>query len=62
MYIDKDLDSTKLICSFIDKLLVHKYNTDTFYCLGGYDVLFIVNALFQFNQANPCNPYGFTQS
>jgi hypothetical protein len=51
-YIDKDYDSSKLVINIIDELLRDKYSDFTFYChnLGGYDVVFIVKVLNDFNE------------
>lgn len=48
---DKGLDSNYLITLLIDELLKPKYNGHTFYChnLGGYDIVFILNTLYDYN-------------
>lgn len=51
-YLDKtDLDSDKIVLSLVDELLRPKYENITFYChnLGGYDIVFILNILYKFN-------------
>jgi len=51
-YIDKhDLDSNKIVLSMIDELLRTRYSNIQFYChnLGGYDIVFILKILHDFN-------------
>lgn len=51
-YVDKDiLDSNKIVLEMIDELLRPKYSNLTFYChnLGGYDVVFLISVLEQYN-------------
>lgn len=62
-YIDEEsYDSNYLIITMIDELLRRKYNGITFYChnLAGYDIVFILKALFDYNNDNKdtdTNPY-----
>lgn len=59
-YLDKnDLDSNKIIFSLIDELLRTKYSNVTFYChnLGGFDIVYILNALYTYNDNNPDDNY-----
>ena len=46
-----DLDSSKLILTCIDDMLVHKYNNFIFYVhnLGHYDIVFLYNTLLKVN-------------
>lgn len=51
-YIDKDLNSSKLVLSMIDELLRPKYsNISFFFChnLAGYDIAFILKVLYDYN-------------
>lgn len=51
-YVNKDtLDSNKIVLEMIDELLRPKYSNLTFYChnLGGYDVVFLISVLEQYN-------------
>lgn len=53
-YLDKekgDLNSDKIVLSLVDELLRSKYENVTFYChnLGGYDIVFILNILYKYN-------------
>jgi hypothetical protein len=51
-YIDKEtLDSSNIVLAIIDEMLRPKYERVTFYChnLGGYDVVFILNILLEYN-------------
>ena len=59
-YIDeKDLDSNKIVFSLIDELLRPKYGNVTFYChnLGGFDIVYILNALYTYNDKNKDDKY-----
>lgn len=60
-YIDKDLDSTKLIHNCISEMLKPKYNNNIFYVhnLARFDVPFIIKALSDFNKTyeGKSNPY-----
>lgn len=60
-YIDKDLDSTKLIHLCINEMLRPKYKDMTFYVhnLGKFDAPFIIKALTIFNKSDEGikNPY-----
>ena len=60
-YIDKYLDSTKLIHNCISEMLKPKYNKNTFYVhnLGRFDVPFIIKALSEYNKTSEgkSNPY-----
>ena len=59
-YIDKnDLDSNKIIFSLVDELLRPKYENVKFNChnLGGFDIVYILNALFIYNDNNKDNKY-----
>ena len=51
-YIDKNtLDSNKIVFSMINELLRAKYKNIKFYCqnLGGYDIVFLLKILYDFN-------------
>lgn len=51
-YVNKNtLDSNKIVLEMIDELLRPKYSNLTFYChnLGGYDVVFLISVLEQYN-------------
>ena len=61
-YVDKDiLDSNKIVLEMIDELLRPKYSNITFYChnLGGYDAVFLISVLEQYNDhtSNNDNKY-----
>lgn len=60
-YIDKDLDSTKLIHTCIEEMLKPKYNKNIFYVhnLGRFDAPFIIKALIDYNKTEESknNPY-----
>lgn len=51
-YIDKDLNSYKIIQDCINELLRSKYHNHTFYChnFGKLDAPFIIKALIEFNK------------
>lgn len=48
----------------MDELLRSKYSNITFYChnLGGYDIVFILKVLLDFNEANPKNKYNINST
>ncbi len=50
----KDINSSKIVLDLIDELLRPKYEHHTFYCpnLGGYDVVFLVKVLIDYNELN----------
>lgn len=52
-YIDDSFDSRTLVLSMIDELLSSKYSNITFYChnLGGYDVVFLLKILYNYNES-----------
>lgn len=53
-YIDKiNLDSDKIILSLVNELFRNKYSNITFYChnLGGFDIVFILKVLYNFNDS-----------
>ena len=55
-YIDKDnLDSNSIVLSMVNELIRPKYNKRSFYChnLGGYDIIFLIGALFRYNKSKP---------
>ena len=62
-YIDRNIDSTLLICKCINQLLSDKYKNIVFYChnLGRFDAPFIIKALSLFNGTaeGKENPYSF---
>ena len=62
-YIDRDLDSNKLIHSCFSELLRPRYKNIIFYIhnLGRFDAPFIIKALSEFNQSDEgkANPYTF---
>ncbi len=49
----QEKDSSTLVLSTIDELLRSKYSDITFYChnLGGYDVVFILKILYDYNES-----------
>ena len=54
-YVDNTtLDSDKIVLDMINELLRPKYNNITFYChnLGGYDIVFILKVLNNYNDIN----------
>jgi hypothetical protein len=53
-YINKQLDSDKIVLEMINELLRPKYNNIKFYChnLGGYDIVFILKILNEYNENN----------
>ena len=53
-YIDNEFNSDKIVLDLINELLRPKYNQITFYChnLGGYDIVFILNVLYKYNDNN----------
>lgn len=55
----KHLDSNEVILRLIDALLVNKYRDTKFYChnFGGFDVIFILKALNDYNKCNTTSPY-----
>ncbi len=62
-YIDKEeRDHSKLILSMINELLRPKYSDIIFYChnLGGFDIVFILNVLYTYNDANPDDKYNIS--
>lgn len=53
-YIDpRHLDSSKIMLLLVNELLKSKYSNVTFYChnLGGFDVVFILNTLYKYNDS-----------
>lgn len=58
-YINHDLDSEDLVITMINELLRLKYKNITFYChnLGGYDIVFILKILYNYNDNNKDNSY-----
>jgi hypothetical protein len=52
-YIDSSFDSSILVLTMIKELLRSKYSNMTFYChnLGGFDVVFILKILFEYNES-----------
>ena len=58
-YINKDLDSNKLVLNMINELLKYKYNNITFYCrnLGGYDAIFLFKVLNTYKDINKEDQY-----
>jgi hypothetical protein len=60
-YIDKDLDSVKLIQACISKMMSFKYRKFTFYShnLGGYDAPYIVKSLVLYNKTLPAKSNDF---
>lgn len=53
-YIDpRDLDSSKIRLLLVNELLISKHSNVTFYChnLGGFDVVFILNTLYKYNDS-----------
>ena len=59
-YIDiHDLDSSKIILCLVDELIRSKYENMTIYYgnLGGFDVVYILNALYTYNDNNQDNKY-----
>jgi hypothetical protein len=60
-YIDKDIDSCKLVHSCFEEMMRHKYRNVTFYAhnLGKFDAVFILKELILFNQTpeGKINPY-----
>lgn len=54
-YVDKeDMNSDKIVLKMVDELLRTKYSDITFYChnLGGYDVVFLLKVLYNYNDRN----------
>lgn len=53
-YIGKDLDSRKIVLEMVNELLRSKYSKIKFYChnLGGYDIVFILKILNEYNENN----------
>ena len=59
-YINQDtLDSTEIVKTVVDALLKPKYSNVTFYChnLGGYDIVFLLNILYSYNDSHPEDEY-----
>lgn len=59
-YYIEDLDKPEEpVLNLVDELLRSKYNRNTFYMhnLGGYDVIFLLKILVDYNQANPSEGY-----
>ena len=59
-YINQDtLDSSEIVITVVDLLLKPKYSNVTFYChnLGGYDIVFILNILYAYNDSHPEDEY-----
>lgn len=50
-YIDRNLDSSVLVLNLINELLRPKYSDITFYAhnLGGFDIVFVLKILYDFN-------------
>ncbi|RYE15200.1 MAG: hypothetical protein EOP34_04150 [Rickettsiales bacterium] len=51
-YINEELDSTQLVIKLVNELLRDKYSKMRFYChnLAGYDIVFLLKAIFLFNE------------
>lgn len=52
---DNNLNSNELVLRMINELIRPKYNNITFYChnMSGYDIIFILKILYDFNDSNP---------
>lgn len=59
-YIDKDeLDSDKIVLELVEELLRPRYSNITFYChnLAGFDIVFLLNTLYRYNDNNADGKY-----
>jgi len=54
-YINKNLDSDKVILDLVNFLMDSKFAKYNFYChnLGGFDSVYLINTIIRYNELNP---------
>lgn len=58
-YVEHSEDSDTIVLKLINELLRSKYSKTTFYChnLGGFDIVFVLKILVDYNQFHKDNQY-----